>query len=110
MAELDRLGLRPVEAVFDAGFGIRATRQAFATLGTEVFIVGSAANAGSRRTRRRLARYRVGAEGRIAHLKREYRAGRARLRGLEGARIWENWAVLGYDVDTTAALPPRRRP
>jgi transposase, IS5 family len=108
VAELQRLGLRPAEAVFDAGFGIRATRDALAGLGTEVFIVGSRTNAGSRRTRRRLARYRVGCEGRIAHLKRAYHAGRARLRGAEGAAIWENWAVLAYNVDTAAALPLRR--
>jgi IS5 family transposase len=108
VAELQRLGLRPAEAVFDAGFGIRATRDALVELGTEVFVVGSRTNAGSRRTRRRLARYRVGCEGRIAHLKRAYRAGRARLRGAEGAAIWENWAVLAYNVDTAAALPLRR--
>jgi len=108
VAELRRLGLRPAEAVFDAGFGIRATRDALAGLGTEVFVVGSRTNAGSRRTRRRLARYRVGCEGRIAHLKRGYHAGRARLRGAQGAAIWENWAVLAYDIDTAAAMPPRR--
>jgi IS5 family transposase len=108
IAELERLGLRPAEAVFDAGFGIRATRDALVELGTEVFIVGSRSNAGSRRTRRRLARYRVGCEGRISHLKRAYGAGRARLRGAEGAAIWENWAVLAYNVDTAAALPLRR--
>lgn len=108
VAELHRLGLRPAEAVFDAGFGIRATREALAELGTEVFVVGSRTNTGSRRTRRRLARYRVGCEGRIAHLKRAYRAGRARLRGAEGAAIWANWAVLAYNVDTAAALPLRR--
>ena len=108
IAELQRLGLRPAEAAFDGGFGIRATRDAFAPLGTEVFIVGSRTNAGSRRTRRRLARYRVGCEGRISHLKRAYRAGRARLRGATGAAIWENWAVLAFNVDTAAALPLRR--
>ena len=108
VAELRRLGLRPAEAVFDAGFGILATRDALVDLGTEVFIVGSRTNAGSRRTRRRLARFRVGCEGRIAHLKRGYHAGRARLRGAEGAAIWENWAVLAYNVDTAAALPLRR--
>lgn len=108
VAELQRLGLRPAEAVFDAGFGILATRAALVDLGTEVFVVGSRTNAGSRRTRRRLARYRVGSEGRIAHLKRGYHAGRARLRGAAGAAIWENWAVLAYNVDTAAALPLRR--
>ncbi|MDQ3700729.1 MAG: hypothetical protein M3442_07400, partial [Chloroflexota bacterium] len=36
-------------------------------------------SAGSRRTDRRLARYRVGAVGRISHLKRRYGAKRSRL-------------------------------
>ncbi len=108
VAELQRLGLRPAEAVFDAGFGTRATREAIVGLGTGVFIVGSRTNAGSRRTRRRLAPSRVGWEGRIAHLKRAYGAGRARLRGAEGAAIWENWAILAYNIDTAAALPLRR--
>ncbi len=109
VAELGRLGWKPTEASFDAGFTVRATREALADLGTEVFIVGCASNAGSRRTRRRLACYRVGCEGRISHLKRRYHAGRSRLRGEEGARTWENWAVFAYDCDTAAALPPRRR-
>lgn len=107
-AELRRLGLRPREAAVDAGFAVRATRDELADLGTDVFVVGSATNRSSRRTRRRLARYRVGAEGRISHLKRAYRAGRARLRGAVGAAIWVNWAVLAYNVDTAAALPSRR--
>lgn len=107
VAELEAVGLRPAEAVFDAGFGITATREVMAGVGTEVFVVGSKRNPGSRRTRRRLARYRVGCEGRIAHLKRGYGAGRSRLRGEEGARIWEGWSVLAYDIDTVAALPGR---
>lgn len=45
------------------------------------------------------------AKGRIAHLKREYGAGRSRLKGESGARIWQGWAVFAYDVDTAAALP-----
>lgn len=108
IAELRALDLRPREAAVDAGFGVVATREAFAPLGTRVHVVGSRTNPGSRRTRRRLARYRVGAEGRIAHLKRSYGVRRSRLRGATGAAIWTNWAVLAYDVATAAALPPRR--
>jgi hypothetical protein len=52
----------------------------------------------------RLKCYRVGSEGRIAHLKRQYAVGRSRLRGTEGARIWEHWSVLAYDLDTLATL------
>ncbi len=106
-AELVGLQLRPREASFDAGFGPAPTGTTMATVNPAIalFIAGHKANPGSRRTRRRRARYRVGCEGRIAHLKREYGAGRSRLKGEAGARIWEGWAAFAYDVDTTAALP-----
>jgi transposase, IS5 family len=102
-AELAQLGLSVCEAAVDAGFLRDRTQQALP--GVNIFIAGTAGNVGSRRTRRRLARYRVGCEGRISHVKRAYGAGRARLRGTQGARIWEGWAVLAYNVDTTAQLP-----
>lgn len=104
VAELVTLGIRLKEAVFDAGFVRGATEEALQPVSAAAFIVGTA-NEGSRRTRRRLACYRVGCEGRIAHGKREYGMGRSRLRGTEGARIWEGWAVLAYDLDTVARLP-----
>ena len=80
--ELVALGLHPREAVFDAGFGPAPTAAAMATVAPDIalFVVGSKANAGSRRTLRRRGRYRVGCEGRISHLKREYGAGSARLK------------------------------
>ncbi len=105
--ELVALGLRPREAAFDAGFGTVVTPGTMAQVRADMqlFIAGSTRNPGSRRTRRRRARYRVGCEGRIAHLKREYGAGRSRLKGETGSRIWQGWAVFAYDVDTAAALP-----
>jgi IS5 family transposase len=108
-AELEQVGITVREAAVDAGFLRTRTEQALAQAGSpEVFIAGDPDNAGSRRTRRRLARFRVGCEGRISHLKRNYAAGRSRLKGIEGARIWENWSVLAYDLDTVARLPIRR--
>jgi hypothetical protein len=65
------------------------------------FIAGRA-EAGSRRTRRRLARYRTGCEGRISHLKRGYHLRRSRLKGDQGQRIWTGWAILAYNLDTLA--------
>jgi transposase, IS5 family len=110
VAELAALGVRPQEAVFDGGFVRASTEEVLAEVGSpELFIAGSGANAGSRRTRRRRARFRVGCEGRIAHLKREYGAGRSRLRGTAGAMIWEGWSVLAYDLDTVAAMAPPPR-
>ena len=66
-----------------------------------MFIAGRA-EPGSRRTRRRLARYRTGCEGRISHLKRGYGLRRSRLKGDQGQRIWTGWAVLAYNLDTLA--------
>jgi IS5 family transposase len=99
-AELVRLGLRPREVALDGGFVPGPTAQTLARLApTRTFISGRA-EPGSRRTRRRLARYRTGCEGRISHLKRGYHLRRSRLRGDQGQRIWTGWAILAYNLDT----------
>ncbi|MBA3262846.1 MAG: hypothetical protein H0T69_10345 [Thermoleophilaceae bacterium] len=59
-AELDRLGIRPREVALDGGFEPAAANPALAA-GAEVFIAGRQ-HPDSKRTKRRLARYRVGAE------------------------------------------------
>ncbi len=100
--ELSSLGIRPREAAFDAGFTPKATADALPD-GCMPFI-SAHSRPHSPHTRRRLRRYRVGCEGRIAHLKRSYGAGRSRLRGIDGARIWQGWAVLTYNLDTVASL------
>lgn len=104
VAELDGLGIRVREASFDAGFTRKATEEALPGL-DRIFISGDKNNAGSQRTRRRLAKYRVGCEGRIAHHKREYQGGRCRLKGTVGARIWQSWGALSHDIDTVAGMP-----
>lgn len=86
---LTALGLRPPEAAFAAGFGtiVRPEQLAAVRPDIQIVIAGSTHNLGSRRTRRGRARYRVGCEGRIAHLKREYGAGTRRgeeRRGKDG--------------------------
>jgi transposase, IS5 family len=101
-AELDRLGLRPHEVAVDGGFVPGPTAQTLTPLApTRLFIAGRA-EPGSRRTRKRLARYRTGAEGRISHLKRRYGLRRSRLKGGQGQRIWTGWAILTYNLDTLA--------
>ncbi len=105
VSEVVALGQRPLEAVFDRGFTTKATVAALADLGSKVFIAGGSQNGGSRRTRRRLASHRVGCEGRIAHLKREYGGDRSRLKGERGAMIWASWTALAYNLDTVARLP-----
>ena len=68
---------------------------------SNVFIAGRQ-EPGSKRTQRRLRRYRTGAEGRISHLKRRYGLDRSRLKGDEGRQIWTEWAILAYNADTLA--------
>jgi IS5 family transposase len=101
-AELDRLGLRPREVALDGGFVPGPTTQTLAALGPARTFIAGRAEPGSRRTRRRLARYRTGCEGRISHLKRGYGLRRSRLKGDQGQRIWTGWAILAYNLDTLA--------
>ena len=99
VAELDRLRLKPREAAFDGGFPAEPTTAELPD--TDVFVAGQQ-QPRSRRSRKRLAGYRAGCEGRISHLKRSYGLRRSRLRGHEGARTWVGWAILAYNLDTLA--------
>ena len=99
-AELDRLGLRPREVALDGGFFPIGVAEDLPGP-RRVFIAGRQ-SAGSRRTDRRLARFRVGIEGRISHLKRRYGLRRSRLKGHHGTRTWTAWAILAYNLDTLA--------
>jgi transposase, IS5 family len=104
LGELTRLGIRPREIAVDGGFNLGPTHQALDDHGLSperVFIAGRQ-QPGGRRTQRRLARYRTGAEGRISHLKRGYGLDRSRLKGDQGRQIWTGWAVLAYNTDTLA--------
>ncbi len=51
-----------------------------------------------------LVKWRTGSEGRIAALKRQHGWGRARIRGLAGARTWCGWGVLSHNAIKIAAL------
>ena len=99
-AELDALGIAPREVALDGGFAPGPV-EAHLPDRERTFIAGRQ-SAGSRRTDRRLAKYRVGAEGRISHLKRRYGAKRSRLKGHYGARTWMAWGILVYNLDTLA--------
>jgi IS5 family transposase len=104
IAEIKRLGISPREVALDGGFNVSPTRQALEDHDLDpgrVFIAGRQ-QPGSKRTQRRLQRYRTGAEGRISHLKRGYGLDRSRLKGDEGQQIWTGWAILAYNADTLA--------
>jgi IS5 family transposase len=98
--ELERLGVSPRDIALDGGFSPGPTSTALPEA-ERVFIAGRRST-GSRHTDRRLARYRVGCEGRISHLKRRYGARRSRLKGHHGARTSVGWSVLTYNLDTLA--------
>ena len=86
----------------DGGFLSGPTAQTLAGLTPARAFIAGRAEPGSRRTRRRLAGYRTGCEGRISHRKGGYGLRRSRLRGDHGQRIWTGWAVLAYNLDTLA--------
>jgi IS5 family transposase len=102
VAELERLGLSPREVALDGGFHTGPTSEALSALSPERVFISGRHQPGSRRTQRRLARYRTGCEGRISHLKRRYGLDRSRLKGKQGQQIWTGWAILAYNADTLA--------
>jgi IS5 family transposase len=100
--ELAWAGIRPREIVADGGFMLGPTHDAFPELGEHQIQIAGRHEPGSRRTRKRRARYRTGIEGRISHLKRRYGLRRSRLKGDDGMQTWTGWAILAYDLDTLA--------
>ena len=100
--ELERLAKRPREVALDGGFGHRRSAEQLAAIGPTRIYVSGRREPGSRRTRKRMARYRTGAERRISHLKRRYCLARSRLKGHRGQRIWTGWVILAYNLDTLA--------
>jgi IS5 family transposase len=99
-AELHSLNLNPRELALDGGFFPIGVAEDLP--GPERVFIAGRQSAGSKRTNRCLARFRVGIEGRISHLKRRYGLRRSRLKGHPGARTWTAWAILAYNLDTLA--------
>lgn len=97
VAELQRLGIIPREVALDGGFPPDPCN---ALLPESAVFVAGRQQPQARRSRKRLANYRVGCEGRISHLKRSYGMRRSRLRGHQGARTWVGWSLLAYNLDT----------
>jgi IS5 family transposase len=102
VAELDRLGIKIREVAVDGGFKPGPTNTALADLHPKTVFIAGRQEPASKRSTRRLRRYRTGEEGRISHLKRRYGLDRSRLKGDEGRRVWTEWAILAYNADTLA--------
>jgi IS5 family transposase len=102
IAELERLEIRPREIAVDGGFKAGPTNTALEDLQPKTVFIAGRQEPISKRTTRRLRRYRTGQEGRISHLKRRYGLDRSRLKGDQGRQIWTEWAILAYNTDTLA--------
>jgi transposase, IS5 family len=102
VVELTRLGITPREVALDGGFQPTPTNAALADLQPKTVFIAGRQEPSSRHTKRRLARYRTGTEGRVSHLKRRYGLDRSRLKGDDGEQIWTDWSILAYDADTLA--------
>ena len=102
VAELDRLAIKIREVAVDGGFKPGPTNTALADLHPKTVFIAGRQEPASKRSTRRLRRYRTGEEGRISHLKRRYGLDRSRLKGDQGRRIWTEWAILAYNTDTLA--------
>ena len=100
ITELKSLGLCPREVALDGGFALGPTTETLEDLQPERVFISGRQQPGSRRTQRRLQRYRTGAEGRISHLKRSYGLRRSRLKGDDGQKTTTGWGILTYNLDT----------
>ena len=103
VAELGRLGLKPREVALDGGFMPGPTNSALEGLAPKTAFIAGHQEPASKRSQRRLRRYRTGAEGRISHLKRRYGLDRSRLKGDHGRQIRTEWGILAHNTDTLAA-------
>jgi IS5 family transposase len=104
VAELQTLGLSPHEVALDGAFNTGPTNDSLAEIAPARVFISGRQQPGSRRTQRRMQRYRTGAEGRISHLKRRYGMRRSRLKGHDGQQIWTGWSTLTYNLDTYTRL------
>ncbi len=102
VTELQRPRISPREVALDGGFNVRPSGEALAPFDLQRTFIAGRQQPGSRRTQRRLARYRTGSEGPISHLKRGYGLRRSRLKDHHGMRAWTGWSILTYNLDTLA--------
>jgi len=105
------VGVVPDAVTADRGYGQASVDDELAHLGVETVAILRKGKPGRARQQTEaepafveLVKWRTGAEGRIAALKRQHGWARARIRGLEGARIWCAWGILSHNAIKIAAL------
>jgi len=104
-------GIVPDAVTADRGYGQASVDADLAKLGVELVAILRKGKPGVARQQIEagdsfveMIKWRTGAEGRIAALKRQHGWGRTRFRTLEGARTWCGWGVLGHNAIKIAAL------
>jgi IS5 family transposase len=104
-------GTVPSAVTADRGYGEAAVETALGELGVGLVAILRKGRPGIARRAieanpgfDELVKWRTGAEGRIAALKRQHGWNRTRLRGLEGARTWCAWGILSHNATKLAAL------
>ena len=105
------VGIIPDAVAADRGYGQRSVDEELDALGVDLVAVLRKGKISQVRQAVEqaddfveLVKWRTGAEGRIAALKRQHGFDRARIRGLTGARIWCGWGVLCHNAIKIAAL------
>ena len=105
------VGVVPTAVTADRGYGQTSVDEQLKALGIDLVAVLRKGKTSQRRQAieqaddfTELVKWRTGAEGRIAALKRQHGWDRARIRGLAGARIWCGWGVLSHNATKIAAL------
>jgi IS5 family transposase len=105
------VGIVPDAVTADRGYGQQSVDEELDALGVKsVAVLRKGKTSKSRQAIEQtgdfveLVKWRTGAEGRIAALKRQHGLDRARIRGLAGARTWCGWGVLCHNATKIAAL------
>lgn len=107
----ERSGATPRTVTADRGYGEAAIEEALENLGVQHVVIPRKGRPGKarqaherRRSFRQTVKWRTGCEGRISHLKRNYRLNRTMLDTLEGARTWTGHGVFAHNLAKIAAL------
>ena len=110
-----RLGRMPQAVAADRGYGEAAIESQLRELGVAEVAIPRRGRPGPERQKvesapcfRELVKWRTGAEGRIAHLKRSFGYERTRLDGTTGTETWCGWGMLAHNTHKIAVLLEER--
>jgi transposase, IS5 family len=107
----ERTGKVPRAVTADRGYGEAAIEIALLDLGVTTVVIPRNGRAGAaRRTTersrpfQRLVRWRIGSEGRISALKRQWGCRRTLMDTVEGARTWTSHGIFAHNLIKISGL------